>query len=537
MSDPAWFRAPLDFINQTPDSLSLPSSMVFNSLTFLVFIAIFFPLYFATRGRTRVWLCLLASYVFYGWWDWRFLSLIVFSTVMDWWFGLWISYLDEPEETRARWQTGSPVLRFFGRVTEQAARLNWKRKAVLTFSMVMNLGFLGFFKYFNFFADSFADLVGAFGLQPSWTTLNIILPVGISFYTFQSMSYTIDVYRREIPWEPSLLRFATFIALFPQLVAGPIVRAADLLPQMGDTKKFHWTNFHSGLGRVLWGFFKKIAIADSLAPFVDQVFAAPDTFSSMHLLIGVVFYSFQIYCDFSGYSDIAIGLARMMGYTFPENFRTPYFSKSFSEFWTRWHISLSSWLRDYLYIPLGGNRGGKFSTYKNLMLTMLLGGLWHGANWAFVFWGFLHGFYLVLQRLLAPGWNRFVRAVRMPALLENALLIAIVYALTLFAWVYFRSGSIGLAGGDSFATANKILSGILSLENFTFASVINKFQVVKGFVLIAVLLAIEASNPRIHWNWQQTAHPAWRLAAYAVLLWLIAFFGTFGANAFIYFQF
>jgi alginate O-acetyltransferase complex protein AlgI len=511
--------------------------MVFNSLTFLVFVLLFFPLYFGTRGRLRLWVILLASYIFYGWWDWRFLSLIVFSTAMDWWFGQWITYLDDPVETQADWQRGSAVQRFFGRLTRLAARTGWRRHTVLLFSMVINLGFLGVFKYFNFFAESLVQFVGMFGLQPSWTTLNIILPVGISFYTFQSMSYTIDVYRREIPYEPSLLKFAGFIALFPQLVAGPIVRARDLLHQMNEDKAFSWRNWNSGLGRVLWGFFKKIAVADSLAPFVDQVFAAPETFSSMHLLIGVVFYSFQIYCDFSGYSDIAIGLARMMGYQFPENFRTPYFSKSFSEFWTRWHISLSSWLRDYLYIPLGGNRGGKFGTYRNLMITMLLGGLWHGANAAFIFWGFLHGLYLVLQRLIAPWWQRLVRLIRMPAFVENAILLTTVYALTLLAWVYFRSGSIGLAGGDSFATANRVLSGILSLENFTFASVINKFQVVKGFMLIAILLAIEITNFRLSWNVRQTIHPAWRLAAFAALIWLIAFFGSFGANAFIYFQF
>ncbi|MFN4256409.1 MAG: MBOAT family O-acyltransferase [Saprospiraceae bacterium] len=511
--------------------------MVFNSLTFLVFIVLFFPLYFGTRGRTRTWVCLLASYVFYGWWDWRFLSLIVFSTVMDWWFGLWISQVDEPEATRARWRNGSPVLRFFGKLTDWAASTGLKRKALLTFSMAMNLGFLGYFKYMNFFAENFAALVRSLGMTPSWTTLHIILPVGISFYTFQSMSYTIDVYRREIKWEPSLLKFATFIALFPQLVAGPIVRAVDFLYQMKEDKKFSWHNFNSGLGRVLWGFFKKVAIADSLAPFVDQVFQAPHTFSSMQLLIGVVFYSFQIYCDFSGYSDIAIGLARMMGYEFPENFRTPYFSKTFSEFWSRWHISLSSWLRDYLYIPLGGNRHGKFNTYKNNMTTMLLGGLWHGANWAFVFWGFLHGLYLILQRVVSPVWRGIVRALRLPKFADDGICIATVYLLTLLAWVYFRAGSIGLAGGDSFGTANRVISGILSLENFNFASVINRFQAVKGFLLIGILLFIEITNPRIRWNPLQTERPALRMAVFAVLLWMIAFFGNFGANAFIYFQF
>ncbi len=511
--------------------------MVFNSLTFLIFIALFFPLYFGTRGRMRTWVCLLASYVFYGWWDWRFLSLIVFSTVLDWWFGLWISRLDEPEATRTRYEQGSPVLRFFGKITEWAVSTGLKRKPVLVFSMAMNLGFLGFFKYFGFFADNLAALIRSMGMTPSWTTLHIILPVGISFYTFQSMSYTIDVYRREIKWEPSLLRFATFIALFPQLVAGPIVRAVDFLHQMQEDKRFQWAQFNSGLGRVLWGFFKKIAIADSIAPYVDQCFASPDSFGSMHLLIGVVFYSFQIYCDFSGYSDIAIGLARMMGYHFPENFRTPYFSKSFSEFWTRWHISLSSWLRDYLYIPLGGNRGGKLATYKNNMLTMLLGGLWHGANWAFVFWGFLHGLYLIVQRLITPIWRGFVRAVRLPKFADDGIAILTVYAFTLLAWVYFRSGSIGLAGGDSFETANKVIGTILSGRGFSFALVINKFQVVKGFLLIGILLGVEASNPRFQWNVWQVQQPVLRLAAFAVLIWLLAFFGTFGANSFIYFQF
>ena len=511
--------------------------MVFNSLTFLVFAAAFFPLYFGTRGRARTWVCLVASYVFYGWWDWRFLSLIAFSTAMDWWFGLWISRLDAPEETRARCENGSKTLRIFGKITENAAKLGWKRKTVLIFSMVMNLGFLAVFKYFNFFVENFAALISSFGLQPSPATLHIILPVGISFYTFQSMSYTIDVYRRQIAWEPSLLKFATFIALFPQLVAGPIVRAADLLPQMGVDKKFSWTRLHSGLGRILWGFFKKVAVADSLAPFVDQVFAAPETFGSMHLLIGVVFYSFQIYCDFSGYSDIAIGLARIMGYHFPENFRTPYFSKSFSEFWTRWHVSLSSWLRDYLYIPLGGNRRGQFHTYKNNLLTMLLGGLWHGANWAFVFWGFLHGLYLIAQRIVSPAWRRLLHVARLPKVAGDALEMATVYAFTLVAWVFFRSGSIGLAGGGSFATAWKVLSGIGSLEGFTFGAVVNKFQVIKGFLLIGILLAAEMTNSRLRWNLLQVRQPVWRLLAFAVLLWLIALFGTFGANAFIYFQF
>ena len=257
----------------------------------------------------------------------------------------------------------------------------------------------------------------------------------------------------------------------------------------------------------------------------------------MHLLIGVIFYSFQIYCDFSGYSDIAIGLARMMGYHFPENFKTPYFSRSFSEFWTRWHISLSSWLRDYLYIPLGGNRHGQLHTYKNNMLTMLLGGLWHGANWAFVFWGFLHGLYLIAQRIITPFWRGLVKALHLPRLIDDAVAVSTVYALTLLAWIYFRSGSVGLVGGDSFGTAHAIIGGIASGDGFSWSAVINKIQVAKGAFLLLIMLSIEISNPYMHWNIKQLQSPWLRMAMFSIIIWLIAFFGTFGASAFIYFQF
>jgi len=480
--------------------------MVFNSITFLIFGFIFFPLYFLTKGKGRLWLILLASYVFYGWWDWRFLSLIMISTFMDFNFGKLIGATQEPH----------------------------KRKLFLIFSMIMNLGFLGFFKYFNFFIDSFVSMMHAFGFQPAVTSLQIILPIGISFYTFQSLSYTIDIYRKEIPVERNLLKFAAFIALFPQLVAGPIVRARDLLPQMNEDKKFSWDNFNSGLGRILWGFFKKVAIADSLAPFVDNCWADPTKFSSSHLMIGAVFYSFQIYCDFSGYSDIAIGLARIMGFRFVENFKTPYFSQSFSEFWTRWHVSLSSWLRDYLYIPLGGNRKGKINTYKNNMITMLLGGLWHGANLAFVFWGFLHGLYLIVQRFITPVWRAFVKLVRMPAFINSGICIVTVYTLTTFAWIYFRGGSLG---HHSFTVANQVIGRILSFEEFNWNSVFNKYQVIKGIILLAFLLTVEITNRRFTWNRVQLYKPALRIAMVAGLIWMIALFGTFSANAFIYFQF
>jgi len=480
--------------------------MIFNSLVFLVFVLCFFSVYFFLKGRLRLGWILVASYVFYGWWDWRFLALIIFTTLMDYLFGIYL------EDTHAPRQ----------------------KKQVIIASVVMNLGFLSIFKYFNFFAASAAAALQYVGMEASWTTLHIILPVGISFYTFQSMSYTIEIYRGEMKAERDLLKYATFVGFWPQLMAGPIVRAKDLLPQFHVERPFEWDRFYSGMGRVLWGFFKKCAIADSLGPFADQCFQAPETFGSLHLLIGVVFYSFQIYCDFSGYSDIAIGMARIMGYRFPENFRSPYFSSSFSEFWTRWHISLSSWLRDYLYIPLGGNRHGVFMTYRNNMITMLLGGLWHGANWAFVFWGFLHGLYLILQRFVAPRWAWVVRALRLPLFVDKGVAIAVVYSLTLLAWVYFRAGSMG---AHSFTTANAVLSGIFSGRHFAWWAVVNKFQVLKGFLLIGLLYGVELSNAWVNWNVVQVHRPALRLAAFAVLLWLIAFFGTFGANAFIYFQF
>ncbi len=522
--------------------------MIFNSLAFFVFIAAFLPLYFSMKGKSRLWLCLIGSYIFYGWWDWRFLSLIVFSTCIDYFVGL---QLDQTEDEA-------------------------KRKRLLTISMVVNLGFLAFFKYFNFFIDSFTNMLQSWGYEGSTTSLDIILPVGISFYTFQSMSYTIDVYYRKLAVEKDFIRFATFISFFPQLVAGPIVRASDFLPQFQKERTFSWDRLTTGLGQILWGFFKKVAVADSLAPYVDQCFQEPGMFGSLHLLIGIIFYSFQIYCDFSGYSDIAIGLARVLGFDFPENFRTPYFSKNFSEFWKRWHISLSSWLQDYLYIPLGGNRNGSFgswffiilfyvltvvmtgwwwlgiigvgmgiwaywyynsstarqknlATYANLMVTMLLGGLWHGASWAFVFWGFLHGAYLVVQRLASPFWNKVLNAIKTPMFIQNTLAIAMVYFFTCLAWVYFRA--------PDFEVANNFIMGIASLEQFSFGAVMNKFQVVKGFLLIGLLLAVEVTDLRYEYHEVIRTQAVFRVVSFAILLWLISFFGTFGNNSFIYFQF
>jgi D-alanyl-lipoteichoic acid acyltransferase DltB (MBOAT superfamily) len=453
------------------------------------------------KGRARLLWALAGSYFFYGCWDWRFLTLIAISTAVDYFLG-------------ARMHTETD---------------DGKRNRLLWMSMILNLGFLGFFKYFNFFADSFAVLIQGMGLEPSWNTLNIILPVGISFYTFQSMSYTIDIYRRQLKPEPDFIKFATFVAFWPQLVAGPIVRASDFLPQFQKDHDFKWDRLINGTTQILWGFFKKVAVADSLAPIVDQCFESPDNYASIYLIIGVVFYSFQIYCDFSGYSDIAIGFARILGFDFPQNFRTPYFSQGFSEFWRRWHISLSSWLRDYLYISMGGNRKGKFRTYQNLMNTMLLGGLWHGAAWTFVFWGFLHGMYLVVERFLGRPFGKLMRSLYFPKWLQTGINVALVYFFTNLAWIYFRA--------PNFSVAMDVITGIGSLRGFAFVNVMNKFQVLSGVMLIGILLTVELSD--LKWKWGRVVFekPAFRVVGYAVLLWLIAFFGTFGSNAFIYFQF
>ncbi|HYC83812.1 MAG TPA: MBOAT family O-acyltransferase [Chryseosolibacter sp.] len=473
--------------------------MVFNSIPFIVFILIFFPIYYALKGNARMIFTLLASYVFYGWWDYRFLALIAFSTLADFYLSVVIDREQDPR----------------------------RRKYLLAISMVVNLAFLGFFKYFNFFIDSANDLLGIAGYDRGFNALHIILPVGISFYTFQSMSYTIDVYRRVIEPEKSLLKFATFIAFFPQLVAGPIVRAVDFLPQLQQDRKFKWSEFHLGFAQMLVGFGKKLIIADSLAPFVDGVFAFPGNYTSLVLIIGVVFYSFQIYCDFSGYSDIAIGLARMLGFEFPRNFNMPYFSKSFSEFWERWHISLSSWLKDYLYIPLGGNRGGQLKTYRNLMLTMLLGGLWHGANYTFIIWGFLHGAFLIVQRLL--NYLKRIVGLSFSGPVNTLVSIAIVYAFTCLAWIYFRSPDV--------ATAHTVIKGILSFNNLSFADLPNKFVIIKGVLLIALLILFELLSLRIDFGSITLRSPAFRTVGFAVILWMIALLGSFIDSQFIYFQF
>jgi alginate O-acetyltransferase complex protein AlgI len=475
--------------------------MLFTSLTFIAFALLFYPLFFLSRGRLQILVCLVASYIFYGWWDWRFMGLLAASTTVDYTLGRLIAGAEDPR----------------------------RRRAWVAASVVMNLGFLGFFKYFNFFAESFAALAGTLGFAADWATLHIVLPIGISFYTFQSMSYTIDVYRRRIEPERDFLVFACFIALFPQLVAGPIVRAAWLLPQLHHSKRFRWANLMGGLEMVIMGFFLKLVVADNLAPVVNDVFRLPEAHNSLSLLLGVIFFAFQIYGDFAGYSLIAIGLARIMGYRFCRNFRRPYFAASFSEFWTRWHISLSSWLRDYLYISLGGNRKGTLKTYRNLMVTMLLGGLWHGASWTFIIWGGLHGFYLVLQRLLGGAAQHLRLRLTVLRPIKHLLAILAVFTLTTLGWVFFRAESVDQAWA--------ILARILLAGDFAFARVPLKFEVVKGLFLVLVLLAIEIGAELRPVRLSYVRHRPMRTTGVLMLAWLMALAGSFSGTRFIYFQF
>lgn len=387
--------------------------MLFNSWLFAVFFLLFYAGYVLLMKRHRaqnLWL-LAASYIFYGKWDYRFLFLLLLSTVIDYVCSLLI---DRSTGTR--------------------------RRRFLVVSLVSNLTILGFFKYYNFFAESFAALPAAFGWHVDLMLLHVVLPVGVSFYTFQSMSYTVDVYRGQVKPPSRFLDFALYVAFFPQLVAGPIERGKHLLPQVLAPRRPTSTDLELGMFLIAWGFFKKVVVADNLGEVANQVFNNYAQYHGLSTILGTLAFGIQIYTDFSGYSDIARGLARLLGFNLLLNFNLPYFARNPSEFWSRWHISLSSWLRDYLYIPLGGNRNGTFNTCRNLMLTMLLGGLWHGAAWNFVIWGGYHGLLLLVYRLtqgLVMPWERLL-----PSRSLAGVKICIMFALTNIGWLFFRCRSL-----------------------------------------------------------------------------------------------
>ena len=396
--------------------------MLFNSIDFAFFLPIVFILYwFVTVKNLKLqnFLIVVASYVFYGCWDWRFLSLILFSTLVDYTLGLQL----KNEENQL------------------------KRKILLWTSILVNLGFLGFFKYYNFFLDNFITAFSFFGQEIQANSLNIILPVGISFYTFQTLSYTIDIYNRKLEPTKDFIVFSAFVSFFPQLVAGPIERATRLLPQFYTKRTFDYSKAVDGMRQILWGLFKKIVIADNCAEYANLIFNNSPDYSGSTLVLGALFFTFQIYGDFSGYSDIAIGTSRLFGFDLIRNFNFPYFSRDIAEFWRRWHISLSTWFRDYLYIPLGGSKGGAWMKVRNTFIIFIVSGLWHGANWTFIVWGALNAVYF-LPLLLTNNNRNNLETVALGKNLPNireSFSILLTFSLTVLAWIFFRAENIGHA--------------------------------------------------------------------------------------------
>ena len=395
--------------------------MLFNSLEFLIFLPTVFCLYwyvFQKNLRVQNFLLLISSYVFYGWWDYRFLSLIFLSTVIDYFVGLKI-YEDNNKKTK---------------------------KKYLWISILFNLVLLGFFKYFNFFIDSWIDLLTTVGYdQKSTWTLNVILPVGISFYTFQTMSYTLDIYHEKLKPTKDFISFASFVSFFPQLVAGPIERASNLLPQILNSRVFKYEQGAQGLRLILWGMFKKVVIADSLAPYTEIIFENYSNLNGGVLVLGLLYFSFQIYCDFSGYSDIAIGIAKLFSLELMSNFKFPYFSRDIGEFWRRWHISLSTWFRDYLYIPLGGSKSGMWLSIRNIFIIFIVSGFWHGANWTFIMWGLMH--VILYIPLFLKGKNRRYTATTVAEdkwlpTFKELFQMGSTFFFIMVTWSFFRAGTI-----------------------------------------------------------------------------------------------
>lgn len=396
--------------------------MLFNSINFLIFLPIVFFLYwFVVKNNLKLQnvLLLVSSYFFYACWDWRFLFLLVFSTLLDYYTGIKI---DE--------------------AANKKKRLFW-----LWLSISVNLGFLGVFKYYNFFAASFASGLSLLGLEANLGSLSIILPVGISFYTFHGLSYVIDIYKNRIKPERSFIDYSVFVSFFPLLVAGPIERATHLLPQIIKKREFSYSVAVDGLRQILWGLFKKIVIADNAAQIANDIFNNSPLYSGGILVIGAILFAFQIYCDFSGYSDIALGTARLFGINLLRNFAFPYFSRDIAEFWRRWHISLSSWFKDYLYIPLGGSKGGRWIVIRNTFIIFIVSGFWHGANWTFIAWGLINALYFL--PLLLLGKNRvhtnIVSENKYLPSLKEFFQITITFSLTVFAWIFFRARNINHA--------------------------------------------------------------------------------------------
>lgn len=484
--------------------------MIFNSLQFVIFFPLVLLLATLLRARVvaRNVMLLAASYYFYGIWDWRFLGLLMLSTVIDWGVGRALG--PKPVGDAAT-----------------AAELQ-RRRVLLIVSCVVNLSILGFFKYYGFFASSVVEGLRHLGVEAHPTLLHVVLPVGISFYTFQSMSYTIDVYRGDLPPEKSLLNFALYVAFFPQLVAGPIERATTLVPQVQTQRRARREDLYYGFYLICWGLFKKVVIADNAAPIADMVFAAKDP-GGLTVLIGVYAFAVQIYGDFSGYTDIARGTARMLGFDLMENFNHPYFAVNPSDFWRRWHISLSTWLRDYLYIPLGGSRKGERRTYINLMTTMVLGGLWHGAAWNFVFWGIYHGGILCIHRLAQPWLDRFKPRTNLSSNAWLVVRVVFFFHVTCLGWLFFRASSAPQVW--------QMVSAVVTRPHFD-RSVLNDTAILTFFCTAGTMFLIEVVQ---YWSKEYAVVFRWpvvvRAMIYAAGILAFALFGNYQGVQFIYFQF
>ena len=472
--------------------------MLFNSIEFLLFLPIVFVLnwfVFNTNLKAQNSLILISSYVFYGWWDFRFLSLIFLSTIVDYIIGLNIPKQDSDK----------------------------KQKFLLWCSVLFNLSVLGFFKYYNFFVDSWIDLFSSVGYEiKSVWTLNIILPVGISFYTFQTMSYTIDIYRKKLEPTKDFISFASFVSFFPQLVAGPIERASNLLPQILKKRSFKYEQGIQGFRLIIWGMFKKVVIADSLAPIVDGTFNNYQDFGGGTLWMGAIYFGVQIYCDFSGYSDIAIGTSKLFGFELMSNFKFPYFSRNIGEFWRRWHISLSTWFRDYLYIPLGGSKHGKLRSIRNIFVIFLVSGFWHGANWTFIVWGVYHSILFLPSFLFNTNRNYTSSIIGENSYLptiKEFLQVGITFLLVSIGWVFFRSENIN----NSFKFLNQMFTDFSFKSEFEWLNIY-----LLCFIIIEFLIRKNERLKEKYFNYD------W--IVFSILMILIL--DKFGSiSNFIYFQF
>lgn len=476
--------------------------MLFNSLTFLIFLPTVFTIYWwLQRWRVDVQNIFLSTvgYIFYGWWDWRFLSLLLYSSLTDYLVGL---YLERVQPHRKKWLLG--------------------------ISLVTQIGLLATFKYFNFFADSFQEMLTLLGFKVHPTTIKIVLPVGISFYTFQTLSYTIDVYRGRMAAVRNPIPFFAFVSFFPQLVAGPIERAGALMPQFENKRCFSLPAAKDGLRQMLWGFFKKMVVADNLSGYVDKIFSNYSSLDGPALFLGAFFFAIQIYCDFSGYSDIAVGTARLLGFSLMRNFAYPYFSRDISEFWRRWHISLSTWFRDYVYIPLGGSHISQARTTWNLIITFVISGLWHGANWTYIAWGFLHGIYYVPYRWFSNAKKTsgiVAQGKFFPSATESIGMLTTFVAVVI-AWIFFRAPSISHASGY---IARMLTVPYLELDHG---------QYLEPVCYSIIPMIVEwFQREREHGLKIEFMPASVRWAAYCLTIFGIFVLGNFGQTAFIYFQF